>query len=555
MTVLRPESVSPDAWEQALANGDNTVTEAARSLITRGVLSGGEWCEARAAQLGWPCDLNPDPKDIEVELARVLGFSQSRRLGVLPVARRGEWTVVWLRPDVDWNGLIEIQSALGTDLEFVMVPDYAFDRAVQRAFERQGAAADAVQELDGAVDLEVVSADLYEAADLLDGDDDAPIIRMLNAVLSQAISEGASDVHFEPFAERLIVRYRVDGILRDIVEPPRVLAPRIVARIKVMARLNIAEKRVPQDGRISLRLGGRTVDVRVSTVPTHYGERCVLRILEKEKGPLEFDDIGMPAEIARHFDEMIRAPHGIFLVTGPTGSGKTTTLYTALNKVRTPDVNIITVEDPVEYDLAGVCQIPVNSKTGMTFSQGLRAILRQDPDVIMVGEIRDRETAEVAIQASLTGHRVFSTLHTNDAAGSVIRLVDMGIDGYLVASSLLGALAQRLVRRLCTHCREGYAPSENDWRQLKVSQRKPLEIFRPVGCEACGYTGYRGRLGIFELMVVDDTIRHAIHENLGEREIRAAARAQGLRGLRENGMLKVIAGETSLQEVIRVAHA
>ena len=555
MSAVLPRGVGPEMWNSALAASNGNPAAAARELITRGKLDGESWCVARAAQLGWACDTEPDLSRIDVDAARALGFSQARRFGGLPVARAGDATVLWVRPDIGMTQLIELQAALGSALEIVMVPDYVFDRAVQRAYERHGAAADAVQDLDGHFDLVAVSADLHQAAELLDGDDDAPIIRMLNAVLSQAIAEGASDVHVEPFQERLVVRYRVDGILRDIVEPPRALASRIAARIKVMARLNIAEKRVPQDGRISLRLAGRTVDVRVSTVPTHYGERCVLRILEKDRGPLDLTRIGMPSEIAQQFEALINAPHGIFLVTGPTGSGKTTTLYTALQQVRSPDVNIITVEDPVEYDLPGVCQIPVNSKTGMSFSQGLRAILRQDPDVIMVGEIRDKETAEVAIQASLTGHRVFSTLHTNDAAGSVIRLVDMGVDAYLVASSLLGALAQRLVRRLCEHCRESYSPTTHERRQLKVPVRKRIEIFRPRGCEACGYTGYRGRVGIFELMVADDAVRQAIHDGLGEREIREAARAQGLRGLRENGMLQVLHGHTSLQEILRVASA
>ncbi|MCB1746926.1 MAG: type II secretion system ATPase GspE [Gammaproteobacteria bacterium] len=497
----------------------------------------------------------PDLARLDVNLARRLGFGLSRRLGALPVAEDARGCVLWVRPDIDFDAFIELQAVCGGHIEPVLVPTAVFDRAVQRAFERSGMAADAVQDLDGSIDLEAVSADLVQAADLLDSDDDAPIIRMLNAVLAQAIEEGASDIHVEPFEDRVVVRYRVDGILRDIVEPPRALAARIAARIKVMARLNIAEKRLPQDGRISLRLAGRTVDVRVSTVPTHYGERVVMRVLEKERGPLEFDQIGMPGDVAARFAELIRAPHGIFLVTGPTGSGKTTTLYTALAQVRTADVNIITVEDPVEYDLDGVCQIPVNHKTGMDFAQGLRAILRQDPDVIMIGEIRDLETAEVAVQASLTGHRVFSTLHTNDAVGSVTRLVDMGIDSYLVASSLLGAMAQRLVRRLCMECRIEQRPDSAERRLLGLAPRRRATLFRAGGCEACGYSGYRGRTGLFELLVVDDALRQAVHEGAGERALREAARASGMRTLREDGLAKVLAGETSLEEVIRVTHA
>ena len=312
---------------------------------------------------------------------------------------------------------------------------------------------------------------------------------------------------------------------------------------------------VPQDGRISLRLAGRTVDVRVSTLPTQYGERVVMRILEKEQGPLTLEQVGMPADVRGQFQELIRSPYGIFLVTGPTGSGKTTTLYAALQQVRSSEINLITVEDPVEYDLDGVGQIPVNVKTGMTFARGLRAILRQDPDVIMVGEIRDLETAEVSVQASLTGHRVFSTLHTNDAVGSITRLVDMGVEPYLVASSLLGAMAQRLVRKLCPDCREPREADEGEHELLGLPTDKPATLYHPNGCDACGHTGYRGRTGIFELMQVNEEIRHLIHEGQGEQGLRRAARENGMRTLREDGVAKVLAGETSLEEVLRVSQA
>jgi general secretion pathway protein E len=322
-----------------------------------------------------------------------------------------------------------------------------------------------------------------------------------------------------------------------------------------MARLNIAERRVPQDGRISLRLAGRTVDVRVSTLPTYYGERVVMRILEKEHGPLALEQIGMPADVRKSFIDLIHAPHGIFLVTGPTGSGKTTTLYAALQQVRSPGVNIITIEDPVEYDLEGVGQIPVNTRTGMTFARGLRAILRQDPDVIMVGEVRDLETAEVSVQASLTGHLVFSTLHTNDAVGSITRLMDMGIEPYLVASSLLGVMAQRLVRKLCLQCRRPGEADEGERQLLDITKGGPLILYYPQGCEYCGHTGYRNRTGIYELMVVNDDIRHLIHDSQGEQALRKTARQYGMRSLREDGVAKVIAGETSLEEVLRVAQS
>jgi general secretion pathway protein E len=460
--------------------------------------------------------------------------------------------VIWTKPDLAWDCFLELQAEFGSGIRPVVIPEDAFIQALPRIFERSGTAVDMAQDLDDSVDLRTASSGLPEMVDLLDSHDDAPIIRFINAVLAQAIEQRASDVHIEPFESRVLVRYRVDGILRDVVEPPGVLAGRIAARVKVMARLDIAEKRTSQDGRISLRMAGRSVDVRVSTLPTHYGERVVMRILEKEKGPLELAHIGMPLDVQTLFAELILSPYGIFLVTGPTGSGKTTTLYAALQQVRSPSVNIITVEDPVEYDLEGVGQIPVNQKTGMTFERGLRAILRQDPDVVMVGEIRDIETAKVAVQASLTGHRVFSTLHTNDAIGSVTRLVDMGIEPYLAASCLLGTIAQRLVRKLCPDCRAAHRPDPGERQLLKLGRDAEATIFLPRGCGSCAYTGYTGRTGIFELLVIDEEIRQLIHDNRGEQFLRKAARQNGMRALRDDGMSKVLQGVTSMEEVLRV---
>ena len=508
----------------------------------------------RARQLGWRYEARPDLGRLDPQLVDGYSFGQVRRVGALPAYRSDGATVVWVRPDLEWSALLETQAELDAGFKLVVIPEDMFNLALQRAFERAGAAADVVQDLDDVIDLEAASGALPETADLLDSQDDAPIIRLLNAVMTQAIEEGASDIHIEPFEARLVIRFRVDGMLRDVVEPPAALAGRLVARVKVMARLNIAEKRVPQDGRISLRLGGRLVDVRVSTLPTHYGERVVMRILEKEQGALTLAQVGMPEDVGTRFAELIRVPHGIFLVTGPTGSGKTTTLYAALQHIRSPDINIITVEDPVEYDLEGVGQIPVNVKTGMTFEKGLRAILRQDPDVIMVGEIRDMETAQVAVQASLTGHRVFTTLHTNDAVGSITRLIDMGIEPYLVASSLLGAMAQRLVRRLCPDCRVRRPADAGERRLLGMSGQTEVYLFHPGGCAGCLYSGYRGRTGIFELLVVDDTLRGMIHDNRGEHDLREAAGRNGMRVLRDDGVAKVLAGQTSLEEVVRVSH-
>ena len=508
----------------------------------------------RAQHLGWAHETRPDVNKLDPDLAGRFGFGQVRRIGALPAYRHADTTVVWVRPDLDWNALLEIQAECADGFTPVVVPEDMFNLAMQRAFEGAGVVGDIVQDLDQVMGLDSLSGDLPQTADLLDSRDDAPIIRLLNSALTQAIEEGASDIHIEPFETRLVVRFRVDGLLRDVVEPPASVAGRIVARVKVMARLNTAEKRVPQDGRISLRLGGRMVDVRVSTLPTHYGERVVMRILEKEQGILSLGQLGMAEAARTRFDELIRSPHGICLVTGPTGSGKTTTLYAALQQIQTPDLNIITVEDPVEYDLAGVGQVPVNVKTGMTFEKGLRAILRQDPDVIMVGEIRDIETAQIAVQASLTGHRVFSTLHTNDAVGSITRLIDMGIEPYLVASSLLGAMAQRLVRRLCPQCRTARAADTGERRLLGLSEHAEVSLYQPDGCASCLYTGYHGRTGIYELLVVDDTLRGMIHDNKGEQALRAAAHRNGMRVLWQDGIAKVLAGATSLEEVLRVSH-
>lgn len=553
MYLLVPENIAKEDWQQAIDNSNGDHLAAARNLISRGMLNETSWSLQRSRLLGWHYEAEPELGLLDLDLASTLGFSQSRQLGLLPVREQDGVVLVWVRPDINWDTMLEVQAEFGTNCRVVMIPTAAFDRAVQRAFERGSRAADAAQDLDDAVDLETASASLREAEDLLDSDDDAPIIRLLNAVMTQAIEDRASDIHVEPFESRVVIRSRVDGVLRDVVEAPSALAGRIAARIKVMARLNIAEKRLPQDGRISLRLAGRAVDVRVSTLPTHYGERVVMRVLEKEKGPLEFEHIGMPAGISSEFSELIRVPHGIFLVTGPTGSGKTTTLYAALQQVNSPNVNIITAEDPVEYDLPGVSQIPVNTKTGMTFARGLRAILRQDPDVIMVGEIRDLETAQVAVQASLTGHRVFSTLHTNDSVGSITRMIDMGIEPYLVASSLIGAMAQRLLRKLCPDCKQGRKPDAGERSLMGVHGNRKLTIYQPRGCEACGFTGYRGRTGIFELMKIDDDIRQLIHDNQGEQALRSMAVAHGLHSLRQNGLENVLAGETSLEEVLRVS--
>jgi general secretion pathway protein E len=375
--------------------------------------------------------------------------------------------------------------------------------------------------------------------DLLESSDDAPVIRMINALLTQSLREGASDIHIEPFEQTSVVRFRIDGALRDVVRPRKAIHASLISRIKIMSQLDIAEKRLPQDGRITLRVGGKPVDVRVSTLPTGHGERAVLRLLDKEAGRLDLGHLCMSPGLLPQFDKMINQPHGIVLVTGPTGSGKTTTLYAALSRLNASTTNIMTVEDPIEYDLVGIGQTQVNARIDMTFGKALRAILRQDPDVIMIGEIRDLETAQIAVQASLTGHLVLATLHTNDAASAVTRLLDMGIEPFLLSSSLLGVMAQRLVRKLCAYCKK----QEGDGR------------WHAVGCDRCGHTGYQGRVGVYELLETNEQIRAQIHNQVSEAEIRTAALRSGMKTMHDDGERWVRDGITTEAELLRVTKA
>jgi general secretion pathway protein E len=408
-----------------------------------------------------------------------------------------------------------------------------------------------MDDLDEEADLYALAEALPEPEDLLESEDDAPIIRLINALLTQAVKEDASDIHIEPYETRLVVRFRVDGVLREVLTPRRVLAPLLVSRIKVMAKLDIAEKRLPQDGRISLRIAGRAVDVRVSTIPTGQGERVVLRLLDKQAGRLDLGHLGMAPATHAAMDRVIQKPHGIILVTGPTGSGKTTTLYAVLTKLNDRKRNIMTVEDPVEYDLEGVAQTNVNPKVDMSFARGLRAILRQDPDVVMVGEIRDLETAEIAVQASLTGHLVLSTLHTNSAVGAVTRLRDMGVEPYLLSSTLQAVLAQRLVRVLCPHCKQPYGASAHECETFRLDAARPPQLHKAQGCKHCNFQGYRGRSGIYELLLVDERLRGMIHDGAGEHEIERYAR-QFSPSIHQDGLRRVLAGDTSVEELLRV---
>ena len=471
--------------------------------------------------------------------ARLVPYGFARNGQILVAHQRPEGVEVWVSDRTSDAALAEVARNFGA-LTAVRLPADELAQAINQAYARNdGSAAQVVGEVEGEVDLSRLMQDIPEVEDLLESEDDAPIIRMINALLTQAAREHASDIHIEPFENASVVRFRVDGTLRDVVRPKKALHGALISRIKIMAQLDIAEKRLPQDGRITLRVAGRAVDVRVSTLPTGHGERAVLRLLEKDAQHLNLEALGMAPDTLGHFDKLISRPHGIVLVTGPTGSGKTTTLYASLSRLETATSNILTVEDPIEYDLTGIGQTQVNERIGMSFARALRSILRQDPDIIMIGEIRDLETAQIAVQASLTGHLVLATLHTNDAASAVTRLTDMGVEPYLLASSLLGVLAQRLVRRLCPVCKEQRVEDgDKHWH--------------PVGCEKCARSGYAGRRGIYELLVIDDGIRSMIHHNAADAEILTAGRAQGMRTLREDGERWVAAGLTSLEELIRV---
>ncbi len=484
---------------------------------------------------------------ILTEDVAALPYAYARRQGVL--LRMGEGGVECLhRPGVGLDAMLEVQR-IAPDARFVPVTEQAFDTALGATY---GGSAGAAADLDmGDIDLAALADSAASVDDLLDTRDDAPVIRLINALLLEAVKEGASDVHIETQEKRLMVRFRVDGVLRDKVEPPRGLAPLLVSRIKVMAKLDIAEKRIPQDGRVTLRIGGHDVDARVSTIPTQHGERVVLRLLEKGSLRLDLGALGMSERDQAVFYRLLERPHGMLLVTGPTGSGKTTTLYAALHRLNDRKRNIMTVEDPIEYELAGIGQTQVNPRTDLTFARGLRAILRQDPDVIMVGEIRDQETAQVAVRSSMTGHFVLSTLHTNSAVGSVTRLIDMGVERYLLAPMVVGLAAQRLVRKLCPECRREDVASEGDSLLLGGAVTSGEPVWRAEGCPDCHGEGYRGRAGLYEVVAVDEKFQKLIHDGASEAELEAQARTDGP-SLLDDGIAKVRAGLTTIEEVARV---
>lgn len=481
-----------------------------------------------------------------------LPFTFAKRHGVVLTESEDGVATLYFHNIPSANLLSEVSRFSGVFPAYQMVSVEKLTEVLAHCYHNDSS--EALQDAAGIsdhLDLTSLADAVPVTEDLLAQSDDAPVIRLINALLTEAIKEGASDVHIETFESTLVVRVRVDGVLREILSLQRTIASLLVSRIKVMARLDIAEKRVPQDGRISLRVAGQEVDVRVSTLPSSNGERVVLRLLDKAAGRLELSHLGMTDQNRLLIEGLLKKPHGIILVTGPTGSGKTTSLYASLSMLNDKTRNILTVEDPIEYHLEGIGQTQVNTKVDMTFARGLRAILRQDPDVVMVGEIRDRETAEIAVQASLTGHLVLSTLHTNTAVGALTRLQDMGIEPFLMSSSLLGVIAQRLVRVLCSECRVPYSPDEAECRQLGIDSPDGVTLYHADGCKACNFSGYRGRTGIYEVVVVDEQVRRMIHALKGEQEITDYVRKHSP-GIREDGCGKVLEGGTTLEELLRV---
>jgi general secretion pathway protein E len=493
------------------------------------------------------------PLELTPLVNRSLPFTFAQQHGVL--VRATEPFTVLHRQPLPVAVLTELRRYLGGPFGLEQVAEADFQRALTRAYQKDNNQASQVADDLGAdLDLSRLADEIPETADLMDAEGDAPIIRLINAILSQAVREQASDIHIETFEDRLSVRYRIDGVLSEVLSPKRMLAPLLVSRLKVMAKLDIAEKRVPQDGRISVKIAGHAVDIRMSTIPSAHGERVVLRLLDKQAGQLELKQLQMNPVVLEAYSKGLRTPHGIILVTGPTGSGKTTTLYAGLSHINETTRNILTIEDPIEYMLPGIGQTQVNAKVEMTFARGLRAILRQDPDVVMVGEIRDLETAEIAVQASLTGHLVLSTLHTNTAVGALTRLNDMGIESFLLSSSLIGVMAQRLVRLLCPVCKEAQQVTEPQALWLGLDPDSDIQIYHPRGCERCNDTGYRGRTGIYELIEIDDTLRTMIHEGASEQMMLKQARTSS-EGIAEDGKRRILAGETSMEEVLRVTTA
>jgi general secretion pathway protein E len=553
--LLRTARLTESALEEALTQQREKGGRIGEVLMRLKFVTADDVAKALAAQAGAPFvatvkDIEPRP-----DLAKAIPINFAKKFELVPVSEDDDGVVVVASDPYQITAVDDVAALLGKPVRVAVSSSQNVLELINRFYDRTSDTVGLVDDLNES-DLDSVAHELEgeEVEDLLDVTDEAPIIKLINSLIFQAVKDRASDIHIEPGEREIAVRFRVDGVLRNVIRPPKRFQSSIISRVKIMAGLNIAEKRLPQDGRIRTKIAGKDIDIRVSTLPTSFGERVVMRLLDRSAVLLDLEDVGIPDQTLERINKIINLSHGIFLVTGPTGSGKTTTLYGCLSAINSEDINIITVEDPVEYQLKGISQIQVQSKINLTFASALRSILRQDPDVVLIGEMRDLETAEIAIQASLTGHLVFSTLHTNDSAGAVTRLTDMGVEPFLVASSVVGIMAQRLVRTICPHCKESYTPTKEELAELGIKPEQLVNgvVYRGAGCSECMTSGYKGRSGIYELMLVSDKVRQLILKNTDSNTIKRQAVSEGMRTLRDDGADKVIAGLTTIEEVLRV---
>jgi len=548
--------VGPDQFRELQEEHERTGKPLSQVIIDFGLVSEEQLLRAVAEHLNLEY-LNLEDIDIDKAVLRIMPSSVARMYRAVPVSIAGNTVTVAVMDPYNAQLVGELSFILGKDVQLAVAPSKQIEDTITRFF---GEESESLKDVLEDMESQLASAEVVETATKTGGTaaleelaSQAPIVRFVNLILFQAIQDRASDIHFEPFEDEFKIRYRVDGALYEMAPPPKHLALPVISRIKVMSNLNIAERRLPQDGRIQLNIGGKQVDLRVSTLPTQYGESVVLRVLDRTVVNLSLESLGMPTDIFEQTIETIKAPNGIFIVTGPTGSGKTTTLYSCLKRINTIDMKLLTSEDPVEYDIEGIMQVPINEAIGLTFARALRAFLRQDPDVIMVGEMRDLETAQISIQASLTGHLVFTTLHTNDASGAVTRMIDMGVEPFLISSTMQGVLAQRLVRKACTKCRIAYEPTEAVLSELALTKEdtQGRPFYYGKGCMECNETGYKGRKGLFELLVMSEPIRELINQRAPAGVLRARALELGMRTLREDGIRSILDGETTVEEVLK----
>ena len=551
--LLRHKKISEKTLAEVKTNNLHTGKYLGKTLVDHGYIHVQSLLETLSQELGIPY-LKHDDFPHELQPVEGIEITEAflREKIIFPLNLEENILTVAIYDPFDLYTLENLKVSLGKEIKICLSAEDTILEAIESYYGSGNSAMDRMVQNIQSDENAVEGMDMEATEHIRDMASEAPVIKLVNHIISQATEMGASDIHLDPFADDLVLRHRIDGILHEFDAPPKRLNSAIVTRIKIMAKLDISERRLPQDGRIKLKLLGKDVDMRVSTLPTLYGESVVIRILDRENITLDLKHLGFPKKPLEQFENLIKKPFGKFLVTGPTGSGKTTTLYAALQKINTPDKKIITVEAPVEYQMHGINQIHVNPQIGLTFANGLRSIVRQDPDVIMVGEIRDPETADISIQAALTGHMVFSTVHTNDAAGAITRLLDMGVENYLISSALLGVLAQRLVRIICKHCKEETSLDEAFIEEMGSWAKPGMKVFKGIGCKQCRFTGFKGRAGIYELLVIDEAIRHLIIAKATAQAIRHEARKKGMATLREDGWEKVRQGITTVEEILRV---